>query len=105
MFFFQRYPEVSATVPHGTLNVRAFKHSLPQQNISSAYFTTRPASDNAWGLSQDFSDESDGNGGVRTKPVLCIGMSFYNEEPHEIRRTLVSIGIYFLFFNENLTTI
>lgn len=26
------------------------------------------------------------------RPVLCIGMSFYNEDPQEIRRTLVSLS-------------
>ena len=61
------YPEPGLEVSHGTLNIRAFKHSLPNPNVS--YFTTRSAPD--WGLTQDFSDECDGAGGVRTKPVLC----------------------------------
>lgn len=62
---------------------------MPQSDVNY-YFTPKPANDGMWGLSlKEFEDDGVGGGNNGDRPTLCIGMSFYNEDPQEIRRTLV----------------
>lgn len=95
----KRYPEKPFQEPvHGKtkLNIRAFKHSLPQPDVNY-YFTPKPAEDGIWGLSlKEFGDEDSigVNSHSGERPTLCIGMSFYNEDPQELRRTLVKPSAY-----------
>lgn len=71
------------------LNIRGYYHSLPQEGETN-YFSTRETQDNCWGLSETpFTNHNLFS--TNLMPALTIGMAFYNEEPHELRRTLVSL--------------
>ncbi len=70
------------------LSIRGYQHSHPIKEVN--YFT--PTMTNSfWGLKDPLRSEERPLGQSNTKPLLLIGMAFYNEEPIELRRTLASL--------------
>lgn len=80
------YPEKAFQEPVSgktKLNIRAFKHSLPQPDVNY-YFTPKPADDGIWGLSlKEFDDDDSLNeiAASADRPTLCkhpssIGLTF-----------------------------
>lgn len=73
------------------LNIRGFQHSLPQTAVD--YYSTRAPIDKYWSLTEEYPRAIEPvMNEPKTVPVLCIGMAFYNEDPLELRRTLVSLS-------------
>lgn len=85
------------------LNINGFRAQLPHEGIE--FFTSVAPIDNHCGLTVDKQQQQSyhhppppaqipikGIEEQSVKPLLVIGMAFYNEEPEELRRTLVSLS-------------
>jgi cellulose synthase/poly-beta-1,6-N-acetylglucosamine synthase-like glycosyltransferase len=105
------YPKIqqnSQSTSASRLCLHGFKTSQPDiENIS--FFTTRNPVDGVCGLrngpmkipifsippSANYSSGETATGNNQSglkKPLLVVGLAFYNEEPEELRRTLVSLA-------------